>query len=193
MPSPQTFKNPFSVPPGRRWFFNVPGGRYVESVFGLDDCVLRAAAVYREIGEDVPANLAELIQDYMCQSLPEGFCTGKPTIKVPRFNDVLRATTAMAQAAERGGGYGRQVMQEIERRSRTCQGWPMHDLTMCVTCNGLMSAFDHYRNGRRTPFDRNVRVCRASSGLIPVMLHMDAKYVRGELPDGCWAKEARDV
>ena len=189
----QKFRNPFSVPPGRRWFFQVPGGNFVESVFGMDDCVLRASAAYREIGEDVPANLDALIEDFMCQSLPDGFCTGKPTVSNPTWNSVLHATQAMVRKAESAGKAGPQMMQVIEKRARTCQACPEHNVHQCITCNGLLAAFDSFRRGRRTQFDRNVRVCRGCHGLLPVIIQLDADMVSPVpgfgFPDGCWVKK----
>ena len=190
---PQKFRNQFSVPPGRRWFYQVPGGRFVESVFGIDDCVLRAAAAYREISVDVPGNLEELVQDFMCQSLPDGFCDGHPTISNPTWHSVLNSTQAMARKAEASGKAGPQMMQELERRVGICQACPEHSVSMCITCNGLLSAFDSFRRGRRTSLDRNVRVCRATHGLLPVVVHLDPECVVPAagfaLPPGCWAKK----
>jgi hypothetical protein len=187
----QSFRNRFSVPPGRRWFYQVPGGNFVESVFGMDDCMIRASAAYREIGEDVPANLDALIEDFMCQSLPDGFCTGKPTVSNPTWNSVLHATQAMVKKAEAAGKAGPQMMQELERRVKICQACPEHSVSMCITCSGLLSAFDAFRRGRRTALDRNVRVCRAAHGLLPAMIHLDPDCVSAApgftLPAECWA------
>ena len=189
----QKFRNPMQIPPGRRWFYQVPGGRFVESVFGLDDCALRAAAAYRELAEDVPSDLGDLIEDYMCQSLPDGFCTGKPTISSPTWHNVKNATDAMLKKAQAANKAGPQMMQTLEARVNTCQGCPMHDLHTCITCSGLLSSFDHFRSGRRTGLDRNVRVCRASHGLLPVQIHLDPSCIPAAkgfaFPDGCWVKE----
>ena len=187
---PQKFRNPFSVPPGRRWFYQVPGGRFVESVFGMDDCVIRASAEYRELGQDVPANLEELIQDFMCQSLPAGFCTGKPSISNPTWHSIHNATRKMMDSAVSSGGAGPQLMQVLEKRVRTCQGCKKHRVGICITCNGLLAAFEHFRKGRRSALDRNVRVCAVSHGLLPVVVHLDPKYVTKEGPEDfpcdCW-------
>lgn len=188
----QKFRGAFSVPPGRRWFYQVPGGRFVESVFGMDDCELRAAAAYREIGADVPGDLRSLIEDFMCHSLPEGFCTGKPTINSPTWNGVLNSTQDMLASASSAGDSGPQMMQELERRVAACQACPEHFLGFCVTCNGLLAAFSDFRRGRRTSLDMQVRVCRATNGLLPVLVHVGARHVKPvsgrELPPGCWAK-----
>ena len=192
----QKFRNPMQIPPGRRWFYRVPGGRFVESLFGLEDCVLRASAAYREMGLDVPAGLGGLIEDFMCQSLPDGFCTGKPTISNPTWFEVKGATDAMLKKAVAANKAGPQMMQTLESRVRTCQACPMHDLHSCITCNGLLAAFDSFRQGRRTGLDRNVRVCRASHGLLPVQIHLDPACIPAasgfSFPEGCWVKEALD-
>ena len=186
----QKFRNPFSVPPGRRWFYKVPGGRFVESVFGIDDCALRAAAAYRELNQDVPGNLTELIQDFMCQSLPDGFCTGKPTISNPTWFQTKNSTEDLVKHAKLAGKFGPQLMQVLESRAGACQNCAQHDLHSCTTCNGLMAAFEEVRRGRRTPFDRNLRVCRACAGLLPVVIQIDADAMRPlpgfQFPSGCW-------
>lgn len=189
----QKFRNPFSVPPGRRWFYQVPNGKFIESVYGLDDCAERVRKAYKAAELDIPDNVELLIQDYMCASLPAGFCTGKPTISNPTWTDVKNSTEKMVKAAEAARKAGPQLMQVVERRAKACLTCPEHSLGMCITCNGLLGAFDHFRKNRRTQFDRNVRVCRACAGLLPVVLQLGAEYVKPvagfEFPDNCWVKE----
>ena len=186
----QKFKNQFSVPPGRRWFYQVPGGRFIESVFGFDDIVLRVSSAYREIGVKPPENVPDLIQDFMCQSLPDGFCTGRPTISSPTWHQIKSSTEALVRRAERAGQSGPQMMQVLESRVKACQACVQHDLHCCVTCNGLLSCFDSFRRGRRTSLDRNVRVCRISAALLPVAVHVGAAMMKPAdgfaFPKDCW-------
>ena len=190
----QRFRTPYAVPPGRRWFYQVPGGKFVESVFSKDDCVLRIRNAYAEIGKEPEGDVEALLEDFMCQSLPEGFCTGKPTISNPTFFTVKNATHAMVASALKEHKAGPQLMQIIDARAAACKKCKQHDLHMCITCNGLLDEFRTFRNaGRRTPHDRNIRVCRVSGGILPVVIQLDASKVKPldgfEFPDGCWVKE----
>jgi hypothetical protein len=194
------FRLPYAVPPGHVWFYQTSKGAYVESRSSFDDLLNRVIRQLSAEGSEIPANLSEVVQDFMCANLPESFCQGDPMGTHPRswqptYFSILDATTKMAKAANDAGGFGRQKMQDIERRAEACLACPKHSMRMCVTCNGLLAAFDHYRTGRKTPFDRSIRVCAACDGLLPVMIHMDAKYVKAneDLPDGCWVKKELDA
>lgn len=192
----RTFAHPFSVPPGRVWFYQTTTGRYVESRQSFDDLLLKVRMSLEADGREVPADLPALIQDFMCAQLPEGFCVGAESGNHPRswrpdYFIVLNSTTAMAKAAEAAGGYGRQMMQDLERRGAACASCPLHDMTMCIGCNGILAAFDHYRVGRRTPYDSSLRVCAGCAGALPVMIHMDAKFAKPlrTLPESCWIRK----
>ena len=195
------FAHPFSAPPGRVWFYQTSSGRYVESKQSFDDLLARVRRSLDADGLPEPDGLPAMVQDFMCAQLPESFCTGTESGKhlrswSPDYFTVLRATTEMAKAAEAAGGYGRQKMQDLERRGAACVACPLHDMRMCTTCNGLLAAFDHYRANRRTPYDSALRVCRGCSGLLQVLIHADAKHIKPvvDLPDGCWVKkETSDV
>ena len=165
----------------------------MESVVGLYDCALRASAAYREINQDVPGDLEALIQNFMCESLPDGFCTGHPSAPSPTWTSVLQATQSMLASAKRLGTSGPQLMQVVESRVSACQACKQHILGMCVSCNGLLAAFEEFRRTRRTSMDRNVRVCGVSHGLLPFIIHIGAEQVRAlpgtRFPDSCWVSK----
>lgn len=189
------FRFQLSVPPDG-YFYTTPKGRFVETFASFDALMGLAREALEAEGSPVPADLRAVLEDHMCRSLPKGFCDGDPKIVRPTYLSILNATDYIAKTASDAGGYGRQKMQDIERRGELCSTCPMHHLQMCVTCNGLMSAFDKYKIGRRTPYDRSLRVCRATLGLLPILIHADAKYIKPlqELPDHCWIKkETSDV
>ena len=111
----RAFAHPFSVPPGRVWFYQTTSGRYVESRQSFDDLLEKVRRSLESDGLEIPANLSELVQDFMCAQLPDRFCVGAESGAHPRswrpdYFTVLNATTAMAKAAEAAGGYGRQMM-----------------------------------------------------------------------------------
>ena len=168
----------------------------MESRQSFDDLLEKVRRSLESDGLEIPANLSELVQDFMCAQLPDRFCVGAESGANPRswrpdYFTVLNATTAMAKAAEAAGGYGRQMMQDLERRGAACASCPLHDMTMCISCNGLLSAFDHYRVGRRTPYDSSLRVCSGCAGVLPVMIHMDARFAKPvrTLPETCWIRK----
>lgn len=192
----RTFAHPFSVPPGRVWFYQTPAGRYVESRRSFDDLLAKVRVSFESDSLEAPPDLAAQVQDFMCSQLPEAFCVGSESGKHPRswrpdYFTVLNSTTAMVRSAEAAGGYGRQMMQDLERRGAACVSCPLHDMTMCVGCNGLLDAFSKYRAGRRTPYDASLRVCSGCAGLLPIVIHMDAKHVKPvrTLPETCWVRK----
>lgn len=185
------FRLAYAVPPGGGWFCETPKGAFVESKRSLDDCIYLVRQAFAKEESPLPDDVSAYVQDFMCKHLPEGFCDGKPSVLHPRYFEILEATTKMVQASEAAGDYGGFPMQVLEARGSACARCPMHDMSICVTCNGLLAAFSGHKISRRTPYDRSLRVCRACAGLLPIMMHVHAKHVHmnAEPPDTCWVKK----
>ena len=185
------FRLQYASPPGGLYFFTTPKGNHVETRRSLDaiECLAYDALIAE--GSPVPPDLRGEVQHQMCQSLPDGFCDGKPTTNNPTFFSILDASMKLAKASSAAGDYGSQTMQDVERRASVCVSCPMHAMNICITCNGLMAAMEGYRINRRMPYDSAIRVCRASSCLLPVQIHAAAKHVIfvSDPPAECWVKK----
>ena len=189
------FKVEFSVPPGRKFFFQIPGGPFVETSCSWGEI---EQEVLRKIEENklppIP-NLRAEIEDYMCRHLPDGFCTGAATDPPVSYMRVVSATREILSSASKAGKYGHVTADRIDARALACMGCPMHSMSLCLTCQGILSDFSRYIAGRNTPYDRTLRVCRACMAAVPLILHADESAMpEADYDAGCWVlKERKDA
>ena len=195
MPQPLRFKVSFAVPPGRKFFFQIPNGPYVEtecSWGAIDSEVRRKIA---DLGLPEIPNLRAEIEDYMCRNLPDGFCTGKSSANLVTYSSVVGASSKIVSEAYKNGKFGHVMPDRIDERAAACRGCKSHSMALCLSCVGFFVDFDRYLSGRGTPHDKTLRVCRACKGAIPLLLHVDADAMpEAGYDESCWVlKERQDA
>ena len=190
------FKVSFAVPPGRKFFYLIPGGPFVETSCSWD---LLEREVRRKISEnglpDIP-NLREEMEDYMCRHLPDGFCTGAASTDPPvSYHAVVTATRDVVSSSYKAGKFGHIPADRIDARASACLSCPLHSMALCLTCEGIISDFARYTAGRNTPYDRTLRVCKPCMAAVPLLLHVDEDAMPvADYADGCWVlKERKDA
>lgn len=187
-----------TVPTGGAWFYTIPEtGATLEDRMSLDGLVLKAQAHYEHNKLTPPPNLRDLIEDYICDRMPAGVCSGDPaTVRRLGFFDVLRATELLFHRAVRGEG----ILVEREesgRRASICASCPLNLQHMCTTCNGLRETFQKLVARRSTAFDNRLGVCSACGCGLVAKVHVKKKFlppmpadVIGTVPKNCWALPA---
>ena len=183
----QKFRVPFSVPATRKFFYQIPGGPFVETPCDWAEIEGEVRVKCREYGLPEIPDLRDAIEDYMCRNLPDGFCTGKSDNPPVSYHSVVQATTRLVETAAKAGKFGHVTASRIDVRASACLDCPMHSMSLCLACEGILADFARYTSGRRTPYDKTLRVCRACMCAVPLMLHADASAVpAAEYPANCW-------
>lgn len=186
------FKIPYAVPPSRKFFYQIPGGPYVETSCdwaAIEQEVRRRCA---DSGLEAPEPLRECIEDYMCDHLPDGFCTGRATKPMVTYSAVLEGTDKIVKTAAKSGDFGHILADKVDSRAAACLSCPAHSMGLCLTCNGLLAHFERWLAGRATEYDRTLRVCTATRAAIPLLLHVgETAMPVAEYPDGCWVLKER--
>ena len=190
---PKEFKLSYTVPPTRQFFYQVPGGPYVETAcdWGMLESEVRRRC--EAAGVVPPEPLRALMEDYMCDHLPPGFCTGgEPSKPMISFSAVLESTDKIVKRASATGGFGRSLADRIDSRANACMACKSHSMGLCLTCNGLLAHYAPYLRDRQTAYDRTLRVCTATMAAVPLLLHVDAAAMPdAAYPEGCWVSKER--
>lgn len=195
------------TPPGG-WRYKIPGappdvawvGPYHAFTDLLDAVKLRCAAN----GTKIPANVAEDIQDQLCQVLPPGRCVdingmpfhGAKGLTNLSIDQIKQATNTLASWFFQGRQ--RVSNDEIHRRTMICAACPHNQPYHCASCaeKGLRDIVNSVVAGSELPTDSLLRVCtmcgcslKAKSRLTLDLLHKHmGKEQLSALPDHCWLK-----
>jgi len=124
------------------------------------------------------------VMEYMCPSLPNGFCTAPSTGKSVNPAEVKRQTSTL---------FGMRLLpvDEIERREEICRNCPSHQRRgFCPTCTGLHQwVYNGFRGQRpKIPQDIICGACAEDLFLVVASASVaDLPPTPGaNYPEGCW-------
>jgi hypothetical protein len=164
-----------SSPPGGVYFFELNGER-VQSKSKVEICA-RVKMLYYGQGYPVPHTPFDVIMDYMCPYMPEGFCSGtgphKNMLSISKLQENTRAL------------FGRPVATPVRIRERlqTCIRCRCNSRAECPSCVNLAEWVIEKLNTRsRIPADELVHVCVPAGAMVSALVSIDDP---GDIPDGC--------
>jgi hypothetical protein len=177
------FKVSNIVPPGGRYFYEVPETRTYFEDLSEDRLIARLRRHFADNRIPWPGDMTARVRDFICRRVPPGFCRGDvgdgPTFKV--------YTTDMVRAATRRL-VGPQVVQGLaQRRAEVCANCTQNDRTACPTCTGMVAWAQRYVGGKTTGIDQVLGICLVDGALIPAKVWFEFDGA-GEHPVGCWRK-----
>jgi len=189
----QALKYKMYAPPGGKWFYLVPEtGRYFETSQNMNELLGKVVRHYGVNKLAVPANLQDLVEDYICRNIPFGACTGddprKPEDMPPTFYEVTEKLEKMF----RGHRYEYVGAVEAKNRAGVCMQCPKNGHGMCTSCNRLQETARRFVGGRSLPEDKKLGVCLVlrvpANCLVHVRLaHTDLYGLT--FPADCWASK----
>lgn len=178
------------VPPGNKYFFEVPEtGVYLEDP-ELGSLLTRLMRHYADNSVPCPGNLEELVRDFICRRMPKGFCWGddggaeRP--KVYTTADIRNATNDMVRRAELV------TVGEAKPRAVVCGNCKLNDRSACPTCTGMVAWAVRAVSGRSTGTEELLGICVADGTLIPAKIFVKELPDRPEYPDTCWVRGAKN-
>jgi len=179
-----SFANARTIPPGGRYFYEVPETRVIISSLTLHDFFDKVRRHYAENGLVAPANLEELAFDFMCRRLPKGFCQGEgPVSKTMTMSDVKLKTVEMA------GTTKRVTPGEARKRAHICANCPLNDRSGCPTCSGV-NAWAARLGGVPVPGGATfLGICGADGLVLSAGVAFEDAPVKAEVPEHCWRRK----
>lgn len=183
--APVFFRDTRSTPPGGKYFYEAPGGEYVEAPHY---CEIEAKVRPLLAKYGVTMSVENAIAEYMCPRLPTGaewFCTGMFTTK-----QFVRA----AEALKNSRGYCDRPLvafDVLERRLRRCMECSKHEREWCPSCTGHFDRLHQGFRGRRArlPEDKASGVCacaRAYEFAVAAVEYGKTEPVWEGAPETCW-------
>ena len=190
-------------PPGGKSFYTVPEtGAYFEHVF-LPTLIEIVAQHYRVNELEVPDDLDSRIENYVCNNVPETFCTGeqhgkrKYLITASKVRDFTRIMLGIGRNQLLGRSEFSFVdHKEAERRAKICETCEFNSTNMCTTCTGLAGFVSGIiGKERKTSRDKVLHVCEHCGCLLRAKIHVSKDILRhttdpnAPYPDHCWMKD----
>jgi len=179
------------MPPGGKYFYEVPETKAYFDGFVMDALLETIREHYAANRLDAPAELAALVEDFVCRHVPEGFCFGEsdqPRAHVATYWQIKNRTK---KATEAGLVPGRVA----ERRAGVCVGCPLNSHAICPTCTGIRDWARQLVEYRSTFEDLKLGTCEATALYLPAVVHAAeagvASFVAIEKPANCWIGGAK--
>lgn len=184
------FISPMTVPPGGKYFFEVaalrdygialPDGVTAKFEFPSMDGLLHQVKKYlRSNNIPVPENLTLLVTDYICRSVPLGFCYGESELGRVRFissSQIAEGTKLIWQKARMPKGEFYVTQEEAERRAKICADCPMNLHGICTSCTSSLSdTLSRLIANRSTPYDDFLDTCALCACGLRAKVHVSLK------------------
>lgn len=191
------FRFKHSVPPGGKWFYTIPGTLvYFESYEAYHELERKVRQYYAVNKIEVPANLTELIENYICGVVTPGFCEGED-LRLGRRVRPLTFFEAVEKTEQFYRGRSRRLVtvKEAVDRATLCQRCAENSLGLCTSCNGLRDLARRFVGGRKLAQDAWLGVCGVYRLPLNALVHtmVEAADVLDAVPVTCWTRTVKGV
>jgi hypothetical protein len=141
--------------------------------------------------KEVPANLADQIENRLCQMMPPGICSDgtKRTLYTGASRRPAEGLVNATMKLKNGKNLVSQ--SEADNRAEICSSCN-HNARHhgCGTCRGIHRTINNLLNGRSTPRDHKLQVCDILGVYLKVLVHLKDPGVSllGKVEAGskCW-------
>jgi hypothetical protein len=153
-------------------------------------------AIYHINHRELPDDLDDRIQDYLCRMSPTGFSAGFVNKLVFTSRTLMSGTAALGALLRfQGGGFVDQ--QTADERALICSQCDYNVANpSCYTCKGFAVVINQVRRGRTSVLDNKLNVCGICGCFIKALIHVNRHVLKastkkrdvGHYPDWCWKK-----
>jgi hypothetical protein len=202
------FKNKAVVPPGG-YAYKDPDDGYVSQAATLDQLCMMVSRHRSANGMEVPVNLPEIVEDWICNQIPDSLCTGADAVVRTVSGRTITMTAAQAsttQILHQWRKHNRRTVSkdELARRARICSECKNNtSRSACLSCQGLNTWVKQWVGG--CPMEKQLFVCASNAAMNIAQVHvpLDAlkeitsDSVLNVSPPNCWKhamrKEKKDA
>jgi hypothetical protein len=174
------------VPPGGRYFYEVPESKALLEDFSMTGLLARIRGHYADNGLVVPSDIEARVEDHVCRHVPEGFCygdlDGRPRARVVTLDQIRSKTTALAAGRPRAHpGLARQ-------RAEICGKCSQNDRSACPTCVGLVSWAQRLGGNDLGGIANWLGICAVDLTAIPAKVQLKDVPDDPGYPETCWRR-----
>jgi hypothetical protein len=181
----RTFVRPNVVPPGGRYFYEVPETKVYFEAPSLPGLETHLRRYYQANGIPVPANLMVLVEDFICRRMPKGFCSGgDPEVRVVTLAMVRERTVEVLSRPLVDPG-------TAALRGKICGQCKHNDRTLCPSCVGLVAWSLQVVGQLQQGYHNWLGVCELDCTAVPAKIYSKSVQVPEgySRPEGCWMTE----
>ena len=181
------FKSLFSTPPTGCYEYGLDGA-IVSDRYKSGICA-KVRSLRTSKGLETAGDGFAYVMEYMCPSMPDGFCTTPSKVKYLQAEEVKNRTAALFPLPCA-------TLDVVNRRLATCVSCPRNIVRgFCLTCTGLLSWIYRGYGGRRPacPADAATGACACDKMLTAAVATADSFPLTdgAEYPDNCWRLKER--
>lgn len=183
------FKSLFSRPPSGCYEYGLDGV-VVSDRYKAGICA-KVRSLRASKGLDTLGDGFAYVMEYMCPSLPDGFCTTPSPVKVLQAEEIKTRTAALFRLPCA-------TFDDVNSRLSVCVSCPKNIVRgFCLTCTGLLTWIYRGYGGRRPPCpaDAATGAC-ACDRMLTAAVATAASFPLtdgAEYPAGCWRTKGRDA
>lgn len=185
-----TFANDRTIPPGSRFFYEVPETKVVLSFLTRSELFHSIRKHYGENNLAAPEDLEKRVIDFMCCRLPKGFCIGAP--ETGPLHHAITMSQVKQHTVDLASSTGRVTPGEAKRRALICGACPLNDRSGCPTCSGL-NAWASKIGGVPVPGGATyLGICSVDGLAMSAGVALESAPVARKPPENCWRKAKND-
>ncbi len=181
-----TFAKDGMIPPGGVFFYADPtnGVPLVQDHSSLQNLVRRVRAAYMTAGKPPPEPLHSVVEAYICEHVPRGFCVGQykgapvdfMTPQVVKENTRAAATSC-----------GRADPGTTKMRMAVCGQCPANSRTLCLACTGLTEWAVKLAGRTQIAMDDSLGICKFDRVLLSLLVSLKGPPPKPDgRPEKCW-------
>jgi len=184
-----------NMDPPSGWVFEVENGFHVRAG-NFDKLIAKIRLHLVTNDHDIPENLEEVVEEYLCMQNPPGICIGDgPKRFFPTKTQVEAGTKAMIKAFALKGSEALVSKEIAEKRAQECVSCKRNiNIWGCFLCTGLMKLITKAYK-RSTPLDSHLRACSVCGCVNAAQVHLSEKVLANlpsdalvtDYPD-CWKR-----
>ena len=169
-----------TVPPGGVFFYADPanGVPLIQDHNNLGVLVPKVRAAYVAAGKPAPEPLVDVVEAFICEHVPRGFCVGHYS-GTPVFS--LTPQAVKEKSTMDAASYGRVDPGTTKARMAICGSCAANSKSLCMSCTGL-TAFAVKLAGRtQIAMDDSLGICRHDRIMVSLLVSLKTPTAS---PDG---------
>lgn len=179
------------VPPGGVFFYSDPanGIPLVQDLMNLPSLVAKVREAYAATGKPAPEPLAAIVEAFICEHVPRGFCVGQYSGDPVYFltPQLVKEKTKAAAAS-----CGRVDPGTVKSRMAICGMCKDNSKSLCLSCTGLTAWAVNLAGRTEIAMDASLGVCRQVSILVSLLVSLKGlPPTSGERPENCWRLDVK--
>ena len=174
-----------TVPPGGVFFYSDPanGVPLLQDKNGFEPLISKVRAAYASAGKPTPEPLARVVEEYICNHVPRGFCLGTYLSHPPDY----MTPQAVQSRSLAVSSTGRVDPGTALSRMKICGSCPKNSKAICLSCTGLTDWAVRLAGRTKIGMDDALGICLCDRILISLLVSLNLPVVTpDDHPSACW-------